>query len=372
VTPGRRLLFALLAVGLVLGGLEAALRLAGFEYRRVTTDLEFTYPRPGLMKAFFELDPDLLYRIRSTVKQRWVDLTWQPAFDLKIRDARVFGPKPPGVLRILALGDSSTYGVNSEHPWPAQLQERLDRRFGAGRFEVINLGVPGYTSLQGRRLLETRGARLQPDLVVVYFGWNDHLLALGRADAEQTVGPRAAVAARDRLGASRVYQAVSWCVAHLRRETVPSDPSLRRVGPDAFAANLASIAATAGQLGARTLLCTYPTSLESMVRAHRAAPDWLVETHLGRGHIEDVLKLQEDYNTLVRAAAAHDVGRLVDLDAAFEREGRESLYDDPLAGDLIHPNTRGYTLIAGLVEEAVIGEGKVTAAPAAAAQPAVP
>ncbi|MFQ5719354.1 MAG: SGNH/GDSL hydrolase family protein, partial [Acidobacteriota bacterium] len=179
----RKLLYGLLTTLLVLAAGEGTLRLAGFHYQRLTRGLEFNYPKRGYLEAFFDIDPDLLYRIRPTVKQRWVDLTWEPAFDLKIRDHRVFGPRPAGTRRIVALGDSSTYGVNTRWPWPTRLQTRLDR-VAPGRFEVINLGVPGYTAFQGERLLATRGARLAPTHVVVYFGWNDHLLALGRADGD--------------------------------------------------------------------------------------------------------------------------------------------------------------------------------------------
>ena len=152
----KKLVFGLIATLMCMGVAEGLLRAIGFRYQRVTTYLEFNYPRPGFLKAFFELDPDLLYRIRPTVKQRGIDLTFQPAFDLKIRDHRTFTTDHSGRVRIVTLGDSSTYGVNTRHPWPTRLQAALDRRATGGRFEVLNLGVPGYTSFQGRRVLETR------------------------------------------------------------------------------------------------------------------------------------------------------------------------------------------------------------------------
>jgi hypothetical protein len=54
-----------------------------------------------------------------------------------------FSPKPaPGVTRILALGDSTTFGwgVEDHESWPARLQARLDERGLA--VEVLNAGVP--------------------------------------------------------------------------------------------------------------------------------------------------------------------------------------------------------------------------------------
>jgi hypothetical protein len=59
-----------------------------------------------------------------------------------------FAPQPePGVFRILALGDSTTFGwgVAQEQAWPAQLEAALRAR--GAEVEVINAGVPA-TSLE--------------------------------------------------------------------------------------------------------------------------------------------------------------------------------------------------------------------------------
>jgi lysophospholipase L1-like esterase len=387
----RKAIYALFTLLAVFGLAEGTLRLAGFSYQRVTTYLEFNYPRPGFLKAFFEIDPDLLYRIRPTVKQRGIHLTWQPRFDLKIRDPRIFGPKPPGYLRVVALGDSSTYGVNTPDPWPKLLQQRLDSGPAAGRVEVLNLGVPGYTLFQGRRVLETRGRRLEPDVVVIYFGWNDHILALGYTDAEQKVGGAAVVTTRNRLADIRVYQALSWLVATVRGDdAAPSastgsghapspvsggspnrprgprsapeprggriDPLLapkRRVSPADFEADLREMVTRCHSLGAVPVLCTYPTALSFLESRGLPPPEWLPETHVGYGGIEEVLRLQTIYNQAVRDVARTTRSPLVDLEGAFEEGGKEHLFDNP-AGDMIHPNRQGYALVAELVHQAVL------------------
>ncbi len=76
-------------------------------------------------------------------------------------------------FRILAVGDSTTFGlgVNDDETWPAQLQDRLDAR--AARIEVLNAGNNGWSSYQGWKYLETEGAGLEPDFVVATFGYND-------------------------------------------------------------------------------------------------------------------------------------------------------------------------------------------------------
>lgn len=73
--------------------------------------------------------------------------------------------------RILAIGNSCTFGVgvNDETTWPSQLETLL----GDKGIEVINAGVPGYTSFQGLRYLKDNGLALEPDVLIASFGFND-------------------------------------------------------------------------------------------------------------------------------------------------------------------------------------------------------
>ncbi|HJQ97773.1 MAG TPA: GDSL-type esterase/lipase family protein [Candidatus Polarisedimenticolaceae bacterium] len=91
---------------------------------------------------------------------------------------------PKRRFRVLALGDSCTFGlgVQDGETWPAQLEGLL--QVSGLDVEVVNAGVPGYTAYQGWRLLETRGLRLEPDLVLVTFGFNDADAGMPRSDFE--------------------------------------------------------------------------------------------------------------------------------------------------------------------------------------------
>lgn len=84
-----------------------------------------------------------------------------------------------GAVRILALGDSSTWGwqVAEEASYPEQLQRLLDARYGPGRYRVINAGIPGYTSYQGLTFFAEVGRALRPQIVIIAYGFNDSIRA---------------------------------------------------------------------------------------------------------------------------------------------------------------------------------------------------
>ncbi len=84
--------------------------------------------------------------------------------------------KPPGVFRILGIGDSFTFGVGADYEatYLAILEQRLNGRPGEHpRVEIVKAGVPRFYPETERILLEHYGLEYQPDLVVVGFTPND-------------------------------------------------------------------------------------------------------------------------------------------------------------------------------------------------------
>ena len=71
------------------------------------------------------------------------------------------GPeKAPGVHRTMMLGDSFTAGLHvaEEDSFPARLEASLNSKSAQGaRFEVINAGVPGYSTAQELELFRDFG-----------------------------------------------------------------------------------------------------------------------------------------------------------------------------------------------------------------------
>jgi hypothetical protein len=86
------------------------------------------------------------------------------------------------VFRIIVLGGSTVEGngaSGSLTALPAALLDLLQREYapalgGATRFEVINAGVSGYTSVNELLYYLSELQRFHPHLVISYGGWNDH------------------------------------------------------------------------------------------------------------------------------------------------------------------------------------------------------
>ena len=118
--------------------------------------------------------PDLKYELTPGATGDFSDT------NIKINSQGFRGPEPsssrPG-LRVIVLGDSIAFGnsVRVEDNFSSQLQQRLhsDKR----DVEILNFGVGGYDTLQEVSLLEIRGLRYHPNLVVVAYCLNDISIA---------------------------------------------------------------------------------------------------------------------------------------------------------------------------------------------------
>jgi len=125
--------------------------------------------------------------------------------------------KPEGALRVIALGESSTYGF--PHPptasFPRVLSDML-RDVQPGRVvEVINLGIPATNSWTLRDIAG-EVLKLEPDMVLVYAGHNEYYGALGVASTAGGGAGSALVRATLALQRLRLGQLVQGIVSRLR------------------------------------------------------------------------------------------------------------------------------------------------------------
>ncbi len=90
-------------------------------------------------------------------------------------------PKPEGVQRIACVGGSSTYGTgpsSDQATWPARLGATLASDGSEETVEVLNAGVPAWTSFECLTSLAFRVLPMAPDVVLFYLSTNDAESAL--------------------------------------------------------------------------------------------------------------------------------------------------------------------------------------------------
>ena len=122
----------------------------------------------------------LAYQFRPNYKgQQWGSLVSINSFGFRGKNFNLI--KPPNTIRILCLGDSTTFGVgglDNEDTYPFLLEKILNESKNLNNFEVINAGMPGSTVYEGYILLKQRNLmQLKPDIVIICYGWNDHMRA---------------------------------------------------------------------------------------------------------------------------------------------------------------------------------------------------
>jgi lysophospholipase L1-like esterase len=91
------------------------------------------------------------------------------------RDREYQIPKPRGVVRIVGIGDSLTFGqgVEEEDTFLARLERDLTAR--GLRVEVINCGVFGYNVNEEARRFQEVAELLEPDIVLIGYELGDPL-----------------------------------------------------------------------------------------------------------------------------------------------------------------------------------------------------
>lgn len=319
----RRWLLSLVVLVLAAAIPELVLRLVGFQH---ASGVQFGWPTPEMLVRF-EPDERLFWKLPPS--RKGINSLGFVGPEIEI-------PKPEGTWRALFLGDSCTF-----RGYPRTVEKLLARDGppGGPRCEAVNLGIPGYTSHQGRLVAEIHAARMQADLAFVWYGWNDHWIAYGSIDSEKLArppgrGPRSATLrwAGEHL---RLVQAIRWLAGRLGggRSRLESP----RVPPDEYRRNLEGIHETLSERGVPVVFITAPTSHYQL-----GVPDQLIE----QGVIdsgEACVRLHRQYNGIVREVAAErgaglldleaDLDRLPELEAIFERDG-------------IHPNGAGLRLVA--------------------------
>ena len=150
-----RIIQLVISLTLVLAISECAVRKLApqpLNLLRVRPDGLFSHV-PGADVTFYGLDSQARVKINSD----------------GLRDVERPRAKPPGVTRVLVLGDSMVEGlqVELEETLPKQLEQRLSEALPGRKLDVINAGVSGSSAPMALLYLERDGLAFDPDLLVV-------------------------------------------------------------------------------------------------------------------------------------------------------------------------------------------------------------
>ncbi len=333
---GFRIAASLLVLVVVLAGAEALARTLDAPQLPRWRVVD----RPGMVLAGH---PTRLWGLRP-------GRAFQGSAEVEINDLGLRGPSvgPKRGPRVLVLGDSSWFGhgVADGDTFPAQLGASL-----AGT-EVINGGVPGYSTEQSLLLLDEVGWSLGPDLLVVGSLWSDNnydgqpdrgLLARARVTTSPFAWSRAYVLlaiAVDRARGGSGAQVVDYT----RASGQGAGP--RRVPVREYAENLDRIAREATGRGVGVMLVA-PANRERAGERRDGSPSW------------------EVYFAAQAAVADHHGLPRVDLADVL----RAAPPGDPLFVDVMHPSARGHALAAAAVASRLLAEGWPASRPIARGGP---
>ena len=93
-----------------------------------------------------------------------------------IRGQEISNEKPDNIFRIFVVGGSTAFGnwaSSDSTTIPGNLQSMMEQIKTDKEIEVYNLGVFGRTSFEEVHDLKQNFLRYEPDLIIVYDGWND-------------------------------------------------------------------------------------------------------------------------------------------------------------------------------------------------------
>lgn len=256
--------------------------------------------------------------------------------------------------RVLFVGDSSVFGVLL--PDDATIEARLAEKLPG--VEVLDGGVPGYSSEQALRMLRAKWMATRPDLLVIGTLWSDSNFD-AFVDSEELArmpGPFALwLGTRTATGAALTAWTAGTTARNVGWGLVGQDTvrGLRRVPLARYAENLEAMVTLAHAAGAQVMFLELANE-EDLFRPDRP---WA----------------WDPYRAAMEAAAARHGALLVNVPALWRESGKGR----QLLGDAMHPSPNGARTIAEGMAAALQGRGwprspaEVPAAPGAPGAPAL-
>lgn len=335
----RKLIYGLLVAVLIFGVLEGLIRLLDID--PIVQNRFFVLNRALDYPDVFDKDHDLFWRLRpnQTITSQFFEGRTYNINSLGLRGYKV--PPKSNKIRVLVLGNSCTFG------WGVTLNETYAEQLGQSlgdRFEIINGGIPGYTSYQGRIFFERELVDLKPDYVLMMFGWNDHWAAANQiADKDQKFPPAFVISIQNFLARFHSYRLLKRLLINSTDPDVATmfdrENPVYRVSVSDFSRNLTTICTIAREHGATPIVLTAP-----IPSANYYLP---VKSDFQK----NLLLYHNFYNEMARQTASEDGVTMVDIAREFDKYN--DLYDN-VSADFIHFNARGHRVASEMIHRALV------------------
>ncbi len=195
LTIRKKCLYSAIVCIAFFGGLEIAVRLLWSPPSSQTRDVGTRRFITWLSKLslddrepleLYEPDGSRLWRLRAGKSFRGINYHHAPqgeqqSIEITINARGYRGPlisetaDSNQVHRALCLGDSNFFGypLDDRHTFPAALERQLNGSVAKEKWSVINAGIPGYSSMQGRRWYDDEFAENHFDWLLISYVNND-------------------------------------------------------------------------------------------------------------------------------------------------------------------------------------------------------
>lgn len=280
-------------------------------------------------------------------------------------------------LRIVAIGESTTQGFHVDQNYPSVLQKLIKGATNyPGGVEMVNAGVQGYLSDQWALLTEGELAGLEPDIVVLYVGWNDFQVYDLHGEAPKKSNFSDPLI----FWPSEWFKSVTLLNAALQKMNSKLKVSIRETN----AAELSNSAAPTETDSLKSFYKIYLRNLDRAVNAFRKGdkkPTIVISTLVGRWPYESeeefatsdgstwwmkgtksadnsqiAVQYLDQFNDLIREYAKQNGLVLVDSAASFKNVKREEIMFD-----FCHFNDVGYRMLAETIFEGLRNGGVIQA-----------
>ena len=208
-------------------------------------------------RALYRFDTELMYRLEPGVVLRATNYlapeeTWTITID--DRGFRRTSDADPSGDELLVMGDSIAFGFwgSDEESFPSQMAQALASSSPGIRLDVLNAGVPGYDSLQGRLYFSELWKRHSPRVVILAYGMNDHWRK-HRSRKEILEDFRRTAAIVQILNHFELFRSTRRIVAHHRQQRA-APKRVPAVSPDDFEDNLRFMIERSLEAGASVIL----------------------------------------------------------------------------------------------------------------------